>query len=213
MSKKTKRSNKVGALAASAQISLHSVETLRLWNGGKGKAGVGLFFKSVATLEYAARQDDPYADFALLEIERKMNDAFSICQKGLAALPALSSSRIQFSEALSSAPVVKSVAVTTRFGWRLVALIEQFDVLMVRLSDAHFKAQMSRETFEAQRQAAAQALRAVLHQALSRPHSGITRQDVATNNAKAIKAQAELGAIPFEVLEGIERAEFAPEIR
>ncbi|PQJ44174.1 integrating conjugative element protein, partial [Vibrio jasicida] len=44
-------------------------------------------------------------------------------------------------------------------------------------------------------------------------HSGVTRQDMAANNAKAQAAQAKLGAIPFEVLEGVERAEFAPDIR
>ncbi|CAH1525844.1 Integrating conjugative element protein [Vibrio owensii] len=215
MSNKSSNKNKMGALVASAEVQLHSVETVKLWNPSKkSKApGVGLFFKRASVLEYAARRDDPYADFALLEIERAMNDAFAVCQQALQALPARLSSRVQYHEALSRAPVTKTISLKSRFGWRLVALLEQFDIAMVQMSDAYFKAQLTRPEFEGHRQACIQALRKVISDSVVLQHSGVTRQDMAANNAKAQAAQAKLGAIPFEVLEGVERAEFAPDIR
>ncbi len=100
-----------------------------------------------------------------------------------------------------------------RFGWRLVMVMEQFDLLMVRLYDSNFKTLLRRSDFERYRESASQALRRILSLGAQMKHSGITRQDVATNNAKAQAALKKFGAIPFEVLEGIERAEFAPQIR
>ncbi|MEZ8088399.1 AcaB family transcriptional regulator, partial [Vibrio sp. 1S139] len=57
------------------------------------------------------------------------------------------------------------------------------------------------------------ALRGIISMSVTFQHSGVTRQDVTDNNAKAQAAQAKLGAIPFEVLEGVERAEFTPVIK
>ncbi|MFA0041498.1 PFL_4669 family integrating conjugative element protein [Vibrio sp. 10N.261.51.A1] len=215
MSNKKQQSNKMGGLVASAEVQLHSVETVKLWNPSKrSKApGVGLFFQRLSTLEHAARHDDPYADFALLEIERAINAAFALCQSTLDVLPQRNSSRILYHETLSRAPVKKSVSVKTRFGWRLLALLEQFDIAMVQLSDAHFKAQMTRSDFEQHRLACLKALRGIISMSVTFQHSGVTRQDVTDNNAKAQAAQAKLGAIPFEVLEGVDRAEFAPVIK
>jgi len=212
-SNKAKKSG-LGGLTASALIELHSVESIRLWHKKDSKAAsFGQALKNLSTLEYSARHDDPYADFALLEIEQMMNQAFGDYTQSLASLPSLTSSRIQFGEVQSSKPIKRELFINSRFGWRLVALLESFDVLMVRLADANFKAQLSRKVFEAQKRAAIQTMQHVLDTSASMQHSGITRQDITANNAKAIAAQEKHGAVPFEVLEGVERAEFAPEIR
>ncbi len=214
MSNKT-RKNQLGGLVSEAQMEVHSSETARLWSPRKGSKAptMGQFFKHVATLELAAKQDDPYADFALLEIEQKMNEAFTLYTEQMAQLPALVSSRIRFSEAQSRQPLTKALHVRSRFGWRMVSLLEMYDVLMVRLVDAQFKAQLSRQQFETQKHASVKKMHGLLSYSMSLPHSGITRQDVAANNAKAMEAHDKFGAIPLEVMEGIERAEFAPEIR
>jgi hypothetical protein len=44
-------------------------------------------------------------------------------------------------------------------------------------------------------------------------HSGVTRSDILQNNAKAQRALEEFGPVPFEVLEELERAEYAPVIK
>ncbi len=208
------KSRGLGSLTAEAQMEIHSVETVKLWSPPKKlkQVSVGGFLSSVSALEHAARHDDPYADYALLEIERTLDAAFTLLNETLVTLPPLISSRLRFSEALSSQPMVKTLRIGSRFGWRLVALLEMYDVLMVRLFDAQFKAQLNRQQFEQHKQACVQAVRGVLNQSTVLRHSGITRQDVAANNAKAIEAQEKFGAIPLEVLEGLERAEFAPAI-
>ena len=209
------KKNGLGGLTASAHIELHSIESLKLWGKKKDSlaATFGQALKNLSTLEYAARQDDPYADFALLEIERVINQAFGEYTQSLATLPSMISSRIQLGEAQSKKPVRRELFINSRFGWRLISLLEMYDVLMVRLTDANFKAQLSRKAFETQKRVAIQTMQHALDTSASMQHSGVTRQDMATNNAKAIAAQEKHGAIPFEVLEGVERAEFAPAIR
>ncbi len=212
---KTKKKNtKLGSLVASAELALHSIDTLRLWNPSKKSKslGAGVFFSRASTLEYAARQDDPYADYALLVIENALDSAMRTCQEIEAALPVRNTSRVSYHEALSRDPITKTIKTTARFGWRFVDLIEQFDITMVRLSDASFKAQITRKETEDYRSKALAAIRNVITLSVQMQHSGITRHDVASNNAKAQAAQEKLGAIPLEVLEGIERAQFAPEI-
>lgn len=218
MSKKTakrKPNNKVGPLVGGAAMSLHSVETIKLWSPGQHSSvpSVVQFFGAMSTLEVAARNDDPYADYALLEIERAMNDAFGLFEQCLASLPVVNSPRVQYQEVYNRKPLVKQFVNQSRFGWRLVMLLEQFDVLMVRLLDAQFKTLIGRTAFEQARKSTRQAMRGILTLSRTLTHSGITRQDVAANNAKALAAQKKHGAIPLEVLEGIERAEFAPDIR
>lgn len=215
----TKKQSGIGSLSANAQIELHSVETLRLWGLGKKQSkknsppNVGRWLQLASTLEHAARQDDPYADFALLELERVMNRALTLFHDTLAAMPPLHSSRIRFSEAQSNQPLVKELKISSRFGWRMIAVLEAYDVLMCRLFDANFKAQLTRQEFEHHKNQCQQAMRGVLQQVTEHRHSGVTRNDVLANNAKAQEAQEKFGAIPLEVLEGLERAEFAPAIR
>ncbi|MFM2588200.1 PFL_4669 family integrating conjugative element protein [Vibrio sp. TBV020] len=213
--KANKKQSGIGSLTADAQLEIHSVETVQLWSPSKKKGvpSVPRWLQAVSTLEHAARKDDPYADFALLEIERALNDAFAHLHHIMDSMPSLISSRLRFSQAQSSQPLVKELRIGSRFGWRLVALLEVFDVLMVRLFDAQFKAQLTRQQFEQHRRSSKQVMRHALQLGEKLRHSGITRQDMATNNAKAIEAQKKLGELPLEVVEGLERAEFAPAIK
>lgn len=215
--RKNKRNNHqgLGALTAEAQMSVHSVDTMRLWNPGDKAPlpSVGRFLSTVSALEHAARYDDPYADFALLELERVMNEAFTFFNEQLSTLPSMMTARLSFSECLSNRPHVKTLRISSRFGWRMIALLESFDVYMVRISDAQFKAQITRSEFEKRRFETIRKIESVLHQVLVHKHSGLTRSDMLQNTAKAQKAMEEFGPVPFEVLEGLERAEFAPVIK
>ncbi len=211
---KAKSPHGLGSLTSEAQIELHCIETVKLWSPSKGSktASVGRFLRAVSTLEHAARHDDPYADHALLELEKAMNETLELCESTFNRLPSLVTSRVRLQEAASSKPLIKVLRIGSRFGWRLVSLIEKYDVLMVRLMDAEFKAQITRAVFERYRNECQRAMRNVLNQALALNHSGVTRQDMLTNNAKARTAIEKLGALPLEVLEGLERAEYAPVI-
>ncbi|MCL1132697.1 TIGR03761 family integrating conjugative element protein, partial [Shewanella sairae] len=121
--------------------------------------------------------------------------------------------RVTTSDCESLAPVVKPLYVNSRFGWRMVALIELFDLLMVDLLDAQFKARLTRQEFEKNRERAIRSVRHVLEVSRTAQHSGITRNDVCANNPKAISAKEKFGRIPLEVMEGVVRAEFAPVIK
>ena len=208
--------NNIGALYSNATIMLHANASLKLWYGVKGKVvSVPYFFTRTFELESAASQDDPYADYGLINIENALNEAFI-------ALNMLSSSiqaddnrrrRVNTSECQSMKPVEKLLAVKSRFGWRLVALLEDFDLFMVDLLDAQFKARVTRCDFELKKEQALTVFRHVLAVCHASKRSGLTRQDMREGNAKAEAAKTKFGRIPMEVMEGVVRAEFAPEVK
>lgn len=212
---KGKVKNKVGLLRSNASIALHASDSVLLWHGRKDKVqGLPGFFARTAVLETSAAKDDPYADHGLILIENALNEAFLVIEQLSSAQSADERRRrVTTSDCESLAPVVKPLYVNSRFGWRMVALIELFDLLMVDLLDAQFKARLTRQEFEKNRERAIRSVRHVLEVSRTAQHSGITRNDVCANNPKAISAKEKFGRIPLEVMEGVVRAEFAPVIK
>lgn len=210
-----KNKNRAGLLRSDASIALHASDSVSLWHGRKGKSqGLPGFFSHTAVLETSAAKDDPYADYGLILIENSLNEAFlTINQLSTGLMANERRRRVTSSECASLKPVEKALFITSRFGWRMVALIEEFDLLMVDLLDAQFKARMSRQEFERQRHEAVHCVRKVLEMSQTTQHSGISRNDVSANNPKAQSAKEKFGRIPMEVMEGVVRAEFAPEIK
>lgn len=204
----------VGALYSETSLELHSALTVNMWRGSKGLSVPG-YFKTVDRLELAAAKNDPYADYSLLLIESALNKSLVTLDGLLDAVEQTTSSRsrISTSGCRSKSPVVVKLYIRARFAWRLVALIEHFDLFMVDLMDLNFKAKITRGVFEKQQQDALNAVRHVLSTALSCAPSGITRNDVSANNPRAVAALKKFGLIPQEVMEGLVRAEFAPEIK
>ncbi|MBL4799581.1 MAG: TIGR03761 family integrating conjugative element protein [Oleispira sp.] len=203
----------VGALSSETSMELHSALSVNLWRGNKGLSVPG-FFKTVDRLEISSARNDPYADYSLLLIEDAINKGLSTLDRlsDAAEQTGLSRSRISTNGCRSKSPVVVKLFIRARFAWRLVALVEQFDLFMVDLMDLNFKAKITRSVFEKQQSEALSAVRHVLSVAMKCAASGITRNDVSANNPKAVAAHKKFGLIPQEVMEGLVRAEFAPAI-
>lgn len=197
------KNNKVGPLRSNASIELHARDSVMLWHGRKGQSqGLPSFFTRTAVLEVSAANDDPYADNGLILIENALNAAFiSMSDLSMGLLASERRRRVFTPECSSLAPVTKDLFVNSRFGWRMISLIEQFDLFMVDLLDAQFKARVNRQDFEKQRETALHCIRRVLEICQTTHHSGITRQDVSANNPKATNAKEKYGRIPLEVME------------
>lgn len=215
-----KRNNKkrAGKLQSEASICLHCAASLALWYGKQGKTpGVTSFFSKAAVLELAASNDDPYADYALLNIERVLNEAFVKLEALNEPLMAMAGmhprSRIQSGMCFSKEPLVFPLRISNPFSWRMVALLERYDLLLVDVLDAGFKARITRTQSERLQKEASHIMRQVIDVAIKSQHSGITRNDIAAKNAKARQAEELFGLLPLEVAEGLTRAEFAPEIK
>ncbi|PSU44267.1 TIGR03761 family integrating conjugative element protein [Photobacterium frigidiphilum] len=216
----TAKNNKkaLGGLISEASLELHSAASLDVWNGshrnGRRIASMPEFFHKMSVLEVAAVENDPYADYALINIENALNDAFVAIEMLEGGLPIQQGHRrLNTQVCRSRQPVVKPLYIKSRFGWRFIALFELFDVFMVDLMDAQFKARVTRQQFEASKKTAFTVVRKVLEIGMSSVHSGISRNDVSANNAKATQAIEKFGLIPLEVMEGIVRAEYAPQIK
>lgn len=216
----TEKNNKkvLGGLISEASLELHSAASIEVWNGGYRNgnriSSVPGFFNKMLVLEVAAVANDPYADYALIQVENALNEAFVAIELLEGALPVQKAHRrLNTLECRSTKPVVKPLFIKSRFGWRFIALFELFDLFMVNLLDAQFKARVTRQQFEASKTNAFKAIRKVLEIGMSSVHSGISRNDVSANNAKATDAIEKFGLIPLEVMEGIVRAEYAPQIK
>ena len=203
----------VGALFSETSMELHSALSVNLWRGNKGVSVPG-FFKTVDLLEIASAKNDPYADYSLLLIEDSLNKGLSNLDRLIDSIKQTGSSRTRISTkgCRSKSPVEVKLFIRARYAWRLVALMEQFDLFMVDLMDLNFKAKITRSVFEKQQGEALSAIRHVLNVAMKCAASGITRNDVSANNPKAVAAHKKFGLIPQEVMEGLVRAEFAPAI-
>jgi integrating conjugative element protein (TIGR03761 family) len=213
-----------GTLRSEAEIEIHTVQAQRLVVGRRGSperpAIVGLlrFAKHMRLLWMAAAQDDPYADWRLLQIETALIEARTALAHERAEVERLLQSLpgISVSIAKSREPLRLPLSFSTPFGYLGAMLIVDFDKHVRALSTARHTGLMHRARAEQGLREAAHRLRAVFALAASGwSYTGITRADVRTATARAQAPEVQamgraLGTLPPEVLAGARRAQIAP---
>ena len=183
-----------GTLRSEAAIEIHTVQAQRLVVGRRSSlerpAIVGLlrFAKHMRLLWSAAAQDDPYADWRLLQIETALTEARTALARERAEVERLLQSLpgISLSIAQSCEPLRLPVSFSTPFGYLGAMLIIDFDQLVRALSTARHTGLMHRARAEQDIREAAHRLRAVFALAASGwSYTGITRADVRDATARA----------------------------
>ena len=209
---------KPGALRGGVRLRLETEKAQRLLHGrraGDGKpmiVGLMLFAAKVGRIWEAAAQDDPYADWWLLDIEHELQMA----KEGIAAY------RKRVRQALESAPSVDiAVAVSlepveielrfgTPYGFMGSYLLADYDQLVREALTARHVALMDREATERLIQEGGRAVRRAFNASDGYRYLGLTREDVRQGTAKARKAKELMGEVPAPVVEGRMRARHAP---
>lgn len=211
----------LGSLRSQMSITLHTHHASRLWMGRRVQAdkathsiiGMPRFIALMEQMKTAAAHDDPYADNWLIRMEEKLEAA-------RAALKALTQ---HVDEHLSKVPPTISIAdnlniqplnfplfINCQLGYIGVYLLTEYDTLARRILLANHTAVLGRRQMEQWLDQGAHEIRSAYGLAQQYRHAGVTRDDIAANNARAREAVDKFGELPQDVLEGTRRSNFAP---
>ena len=110
----------------------------------------------------------------------------------------------------SKNPVVVPVRFASRLGFQLVYQLLKVDQIVLKILLAnHIGILPNKEKFETLARVE-RKIRSVLHTVFNYKHTAVTRDDLAANNQKALKARELMGDLETGYLEGTMRSDNAP---
>jgi integrating conjugative element protein (TIGR03761 family) len=202
------------------QIELATRPALRIWEGREkttqrhGILGIPGFCKFMKGIEQAIKDDDPYADYHYQKIEEAISSLSFELENELNDIQTYISQKIPPAMKLpdigSKSPVVVPIRFASQIGFKLVYELLKLDQIVLKLLLAnHIGLLANKEKFDALDRLERKA-RAVINLVYGFRYTGVTRDDIASNNQKAIQAKQLMGDIPKGYLDGTLRSESAP---
>jgi integrating conjugative element protein (TIGR03761 family) len=178
--------------------------------------GLDKFGRFLHTIWYQIRNDDPYAEMALIEIERRINNAFDLLKKLnhtideqlRAELPGITLTFYQ-SENPTVIPLNTRQFDTTHslLGARLIGL---YDLLIRKLHTSQQFGIINRNQSSHYKYKSAKALRGVFAAPLLYKPFGVTRIDIIQKTDKGLAATTQQGEIPLDILTQKTQSKFGP---
>ncbi|MBK5012156.1 TIGR03761 family integrating conjugative element protein [Pseudomonas sp. S60] len=211
----------LGSLRSSITLTLHTHHAARLWQGRMGREGVhpimGMagYIGVTNLLKQASSQDDPFADWFMLQLEDKLLQAkaeMRALTKQVSRVERALPTQIDIGENLNIHPVTLPLFIGSQLGFLAVYLLTDYDTLVRRVLLAHHTALIGRPDMETWIDRGARELRSLFGLAQRYRLAGVSREDMAANNARARDAIDKFGTPPRKVLEGGHRSQFAPPI-
>lgn len=222
----------LGALRSEITLTLHSQYAVKLWYGRpilRDEVTDNIVKPQIPSMpnclsilsqiQKDAANDDPYADWYLIQFEDKVlqhiDDMKAHIQKLIDVYADQLPENIDISRCANIAPVTVPIYVNSQLGYKLIYLLSEFDMLARSTMTASHIALMSRAEAHEWLEFGASLLRKCFGITSSYRHLGITRQDIRENTTRYQEALQRLGKldIPADVLSGERRAKFAPMIR
>jgi integrating conjugative element protein (TIGR03761 family) len=210
-----------GALRSQLWLTIQTREAKRLVTGRRAESGragiIGLtrFAALLRPLWNAARADDPYADWWLLQVDEALEQAHGTVQtlsEPLATLwQGLPAVDIQVAESLE--PLRVPLQFGNPYAFRGAYLVADYDSLVRRVLTAQHVGLLPREDAERRLALGGRAVRRTYSSPVGYKFFGITREDVVQGTARALEACAAMGELPAEVRDRARRGRYAPEIR
>ncbi|MGJ8518319.1 PFL_4669 family integrating conjugative element protein [Carnimonas bestiolae] len=212
-----------GSLHSKITMTLHTHPAIRLWQGRGVETrkpqiiGVKQFLFVLGRVYRMARQDDPYADKWLIDIEEKLHSAKNTIkqlQEQIQAAIDQIPEELSVSKNVSHQPFETPVFTGGPMGWQVVMLLIDFDKLARSALLANHIGLIGRRQCDVViREHGGHAIRALSnYTTVFGGSSGATRDDFAANNARARQVQEKFGELPEDILTGKRRSSFAPEI-
>lgn len=214
--------NSMGTLRSKIVLTLHTYHAARLWWGRGVESGkpqiIGMrqFLFLTGAIQRNVTRDDPYADHWMLKIDVKLKDVretldvlIAESERVLNHIP----DELTIEENINQKPFTTQVYTGGQQGWLAVTLLADFDRAARNILLAAHTSFITRDdAFNLLRQAN-RSMRGMCAYPQRYPgYSGVSRDDVAANNAKAREAREKFGELPKDVLEGTLRSPFAPRI-
>ncbi|MCL2872298.1 MAG: TIGR03761 family integrating conjugative element protein [Betaproteobacteria bacterium] len=214
----------IGSLRSQINLELHTYHAARLWAGRRpsatdnklqGVLGLTGYLHLTTQIKNAAAQDDPYADWMMIQIEEKIEkvktryaEIKSQVKEIIDDIPR----QLTISENLNLQPARMPLYVNTPLGFQGVYLLIEFDGIARDLLLANHIGKMMRGQMEDMLDQAAHQIRSTFAMVQNYRNTGVTRDDIAANNPRARDVVEKYGLPPQDVLEGTRRSSFAPAI-
>ncbi|WP_425273201.1 PFL_4669 family integrating conjugative element protein [Pseudomonas lactucae] len=202
----------LGSLRSSITLTLHTHHAARIWQGRTAREGVHSImgmagYISVTNLiKQAAAQDDPYADWAIVQLEEKLLQAKAGMLELTQQLDRIRQdlpTQIDMSDNLNIHPVTLPLYIGSQLGFLAVYLLTDYDTLVRHTLLAHHTALIGRRDMEAWIDDGAHLLRSLFGQVQRYRLAGVTRDDMAASNARAWRPWRSLDCPPRTSLRGI----------
>lgn len=201
-------------------IELSTKPAIRLWVGREksdkkfGILGVPGFCKFMNTMESAIRKDDPYADYYYFQIEEAISDLASNLDRELQDIEDHISKKKHRKMTLppvsSKEPLKLPIRFAAQTGFKITHQLLMLDEIVTRVLAANHIGILGQDDKHQIIKRLEQQFRAVLNLVFKYKYTGVTRDDIATNNQIGRKALKQMGELPDEFLFGDKRAQDAP---
>ena len=211
----------LGSLRSSITLTLHTHHAARLWQGRTAREGVhsilGMpgYISVTNLLKHASSQGDPYADWFMLQLEEKLLQArldMATLTQQISRVERALPTQVDIGDNLNIHPVTLPLFIGSQLGFLAIYLLTDYDTLVRRVLLAHHTALIGRGDMESWIDGGAHLLRSLLGLAQRYRLAGVSRDDMAANNARAREAIDKFGILPQDILEGTRRSQFAPPV-
>jgi len=211
----------LGSLRSSITLTLHTHHAARLWQGRSGREGVhpilGMpgYISVTNLLKHASSQGDPYADWFMLQLEEKLLQArgeMGGLTQQVSQVERALPTQVDVGDNLNIHPVTLPLFIGSQLGFLAIYLLTDYDAFVRRVLLAHHTALIGRVDMETWIDGGAHLLRSLFGLAQRYRVAGVSRDDMAANNARAREAIDKFGMPPQDILQGTRRSQFAPPI-
>lgn len=220
----TTAASRPGLLRGSASLDIQTRQAQRLVYGRRrteskehivGLVRFGMHMKRIWS---SAGRDDPYADWALLQVEESLNgtrEFINALRQETESLLESAATGVQINIAHSLQPVRVPLQFANAFGYMGAYLIADFDQLVCAILTGRHVGLIQRGNSDKALHNCARRVRHAFALSSLWKFTLVTRTDVRNNTPIALKAKeamAIMGELPHEILDGRRRARIAPEI-
>lgn len=218
------RNGQIGVLRGDVGVTIHTRQAQQLLTGreaGEGRSpvmGLMRFSTILSQITVAARQDDPWADWHLVQLEDGLVAGENNLKQQLENLGRVLKSHkmmdVQVSESVK--PMKVSIGFASSYSYWVARLILQYDEVVRAVLTARHVAMISQEAANQLLNDAGANVRRVFESTARYRFTGLTREDVLQNSVRIAEAEKRLGRkleqVPVDILDKSRRASYAPVI-
>ncbi len=217
----------IGVLRSSFELTIHSKEAQKLIEGRVLKKdsekdkkytinGLELYSRRLNTIWHRIRNDDPYAEMILIEIERRLERAhrkISAATEQAESMLKKSPPGISISISNSTKPVkisLNDAKYYTVHAKLAAVLVADFDFLIRKLKSCIDIGQLTKTQYKKRVERLSTLIRGVLIAPSVYKNMNISRQDILQSNEKGTVAIEKFGLVPMDILNNQQHSEYGP---
>ena len=213
-----------GPLRSTIIIELHTHHATGMWAGRRGRPdeniqpiiGIPRFITLMNTLRLDSQADNPYADLWMLRMEERLcaaREELTVLIDSMKAVFSQLPEMMTVEGSVSIQPARFPVFASTQLGFIAVYMLTDYDTLIRKALLAHHMALLTSDEKNELREQAGRLIRSILSLAQHYQRIPVTRQDIRDGNARAKEAEARVGMVPDDIMDGSRRSAYAPPLR